>query len=349
MGLLNSSPIGTPAAPSVIDAYNQTLGRNPDASGSTYWSNIASQPGMTQATLNAQLAAAALGEGNTSDALAANSFAKSPANISTTWNNADQAALNGSSATNTNGLSFDNSAGKWVTPPPVAAQTPAVATYAPTSATAATYTLNPATDTTGGQVSSIIDQNSPLMQQARTQGLQQANARGLLDSSIAVGDAQNAVLNAATPIGTSNAAAYLQTGLTNTSNQQQTNLTNANAANTANQFNANATNANNQFNAAAQNTIKNLNLSLQNQVALQNLTSGNAQLIQSNAELGNMYNQTMSNLSNIQNSTTMDAAAKQTAINNQLALLQQGLAASNNIATTSPSNISSLNLSQYFR
>lgn len=210
-------------------------------------------------------------------------------------------------------------------------------TYTPAKADPAQYTLNPATDTTGGQLSKIIDQNSPLMQQAATAGRQGANARGLLNSSIAVGAAQGAVLNAATPIAQQNAAASLQTGLTNTSNRQNTNLTNANATNTAHQFNA-----------QAQNAIQKLKIGQSNQIALQNLVSGNAQLIQSNAELGNMYNQTVNSISSIQSSTTMAAPAKATAITNAIALLKQGVAASNAIATTAPGAVNSLNLSQYF-
>lgn len=55
-------------------------------------------------------------------------------------------------------------------------------------------------------VAKITSQDSPLMQQAKTQGLQTANRRGLLNSSIAVGAAQNAVIQAATPIASQDAS-----------------------------------------------------------------------------------------------------------------------------------------------
>ena len=74
--------------------------------------------------------------------------------------------------------------------------------------------------TVAGQVKSIIDSDSPLMQQAATSGLQQANKRGLINSSMAVGATQDSLYRAATPIAGADAA------------------TNANAA----QFNANAQN-----------------------------------------------------------------------------------------------------------
>ena len=50
------------------------------------------------------------------------------------------------------------------------------------------------------RVDTIIGADSPLMQRARTFGLQSANRRGLGNSSMAVEAAQSAVLDAATPI-----------------------------------------------------------------------------------------------------------------------------------------------------
>lgn len=55
-------------------------------------------------------------------------------------------------------------------------------------------------------VAKITSQDSPLMQRAKTSGLQMANRRGLLNSSIAVGAAQNAVIDAATPIASQDAS-----------------------------------------------------------------------------------------------------------------------------------------------
>jgi len=50
------------------------------------------------------------------------------------------------------------------------------------------------------RVRGLLQQNSPLMQQARTQGLQTANRRGLLNSSMGVQAAQQAVTDVALPI-----------------------------------------------------------------------------------------------------------------------------------------------------
>ncbi len=55
-------------------------------------------------------------------------------------------------------------------------------------------------------VAAVIRKGGPLMKLAETEGYKQANRRGLLSSSIAVGAAQNEVYKAATPIGLQEAA-----------------------------------------------------------------------------------------------------------------------------------------------
>lgn len=68
-------------------------------------------------------------------------------------------------------------------------------------------TPNPAKDFTSkndnvaDNIASVVNQNSPLMQQARTAGLRAANRRGVLNSSMAVGAAQDAVIGQAAAIG----------------------------------------------------------------------------------------------------------------------------------------------------
>ena len=62
------------------------------------------------------------------------------------------------------------------------------------------------------QLANITKANSPLMQQAATAGLQQAQQRGLLSSSLAAGAAQGEVLKAATPIALQDASTYAQAG-----------------------------------------------------------------------------------------------------------------------------------------
>lgn len=58
----------------------------------------------------------------------------------------------------------------------------------------------PTTTSVSDKVAEITSQENPLMKQAKSSGLQTAAGRGLLNSSIAAGAAQNAVISAATPM-----------------------------------------------------------------------------------------------------------------------------------------------------
>ena len=78
-------------------------------------------------------------------------------------------------------------------------------TYDPTKATANNWNVN-SDQTVAGQVNGLISQNSPLLQQTQTKALEQANQRGLLNSSMAVGAAQSALYSAALPIAQADAA-----------------------------------------------------------------------------------------------------------------------------------------------
>lgn len=82
-------------------------------------------------------------------------------------------------------------------------------------------------DTVENRISDIIKADSPLMQVARTQANQQSNARGTLNSSMATGAAQRAVIEAATPIAAQDAQTSAQFKRDNQS-----------AENAAGQFNA---------------------------------------------------------------------------------------------------------------
>ncbi len=78
------------------------------------------------------------------------------------------------------------------------------ATADPTKATSTGY--NPAQvqvrdfETTQGQLDKVLAKDSPLMQQAARRANQATNSRGLLNSSLAVGAAQDAVIQNALPI-----------------------------------------------------------------------------------------------------------------------------------------------------
>lgn len=77
----------------------------------------------------------------------------------------------------------------------------------------------------------LLDTDNPYIQQARTQAMEQANSRGLLNSSIAAGNAQRAAIEAAMPIAQQDAEALYKQSLAN-----------QDAATAARQFAANAEN-----------------------------------------------------------------------------------------------------------
>jgi hypothetical protein len=102
----------------------------------------------------------------------------------------------------------------------------------PQTAQAQTSEWTPdANATVAGQVAKITSEASPLNDLAKTQAAQQANKRGLLNSSIAVGAGQKALYESALPIAQQDAATYARAG----------------------EFNAGAKNAASTFNAGQQN------------------------------------------------------------------------------------------------
>jgi hypothetical protein len=135
--------------------------------------------------------------------------------------------------------------------------------------------------TVEGRTAGIIASNSPLMQLAESRALQQANGRGLLNSSLAVGAGQNAVMDAATGIARQDA----QTSA-------NANAANAEALNKAGA--ANLTSATNTGLADIESQYKNLTQASQSA----------SSIINANA---NLVNQIMTN-------EKLDATAKQKAI-----------------------------------
>lgn len=144
----------------------------------------------------------------------------------------------------------------------VASTGPASTGYTPstakaTQATATGYdpkatTVTP-NQTVQGQVAGIIEADSPLMQQARRRADEASNARGMLNSSIGIGAAHGAVLDAAMPIATQDASTHFQ----------------------ANQKTVDAQNAALNFGAAAQNQASLANAQLGTDVSKTNAAAGN--------------------------------------------------------------------------
>jgi hypothetical protein len=177
--------------------------------------------------------------------------------------------------------------------------------------------------TTQGELAGILNKGNALMTQAATQGNQAAAARGLMNSSMGVQAAQQAVIGAAMPIAQSDAAAKNQNSQFNASATNQNNQFNTSAQNQGNQFNTQQKNAMAQWNAGQQNeaTLKAMDVNSREQLA--NIEANYKKLMQVNSSAENMYSQVMKNINDIQ--TNKDIADKSTAINSQLAWLRSGM------------------------
>lgn len=207
--------------------------------------------------------------------------------------------------------------------------------------------VNQPTDTVAGQITGLIDANSPLMQQAARRANEAANAKGLLNSSIAVGAGQEAVMDRALPIATQDANTYTNTRLANQNStnaglqfsaaaQNQASQTNATLGTDTSQKNAAAANAlqltgmDQAFKTAiantdAQNKVVLQQLGDQTKVGLANIEADYKTLMQTSSSAADMYRQTLDSISKVVSDTNMNAAAKATAINGYMGWLKNSM------------------------
>lgn len=225
--------------------------------------------------------------------------------------------------------------------------------------------------TVQGQLKNIVDAGSPLMKQAETRAMQKMNQRGLINSSIAVGAGQDAVIGAAFPIAQQDAKAY-ETASTNTVNaknaalnfgasaenaassqnaQAGTNvsLANADAQNKAAQDAAQAANARTTTVLNNQNQMAVAQLDSQTRTALSTTENQYKKLFQASNDASNMYNQAVQNIANISLSTTMSPEAKDAAVASQLKMLNESLRVTQEIAQQQAAAVNELNIEQFFQ
>lgn len=153
------------------------------------------------------------------------------------------------------------------------------------------------------QIKNVIDTNNPLMQQAETTAKQTANKSGLLNSSLAVGAAQNAVLGQAVPIATHQAN-------TITANNNATYNQNYDAA---------------KANQAAQNTAINAQVDNQTKMQLADVEASYKTLMQADDSAMKTYQNSVNAINDIMMDSTMTPAAKQQAVANQNQILKTGM------------------------
>ena len=179
--------------------------------------------------------------------------------------------------------------------------------------------------TVSGQANSIIGQGGPLMQQAANTGNAMAAQRGLLNSSMGIQAAQNAVLQNATQLAQGDANALNAANQFNAQSQNQTLAQNTANQQATNQFNTQQGNAMNTWNLGQQNEAVMKTLDANNKESLMNIEANYKGLMQNSSSASGMYEQMLKNLADISASKDMDAGAKSTAIQNQLTYLRTGL------------------------
>lgn len=113
-----------------------------------------------------------------------------------------------------------------------------------------TREVNRATETAAGQVESLLANDNPLMQRARTLALQNMNQRGLVNSSMAQGAGVAAMVDRITPIAQQDAEVYSNRALAN----------------------MDATNRANEFNVGQNNQLFSQGLNIASQFGLQDLS-----------------------------------------------------------------------------
>lgn len=200
--------------------------------------------------------------------------------------------------TNTDGTTFPA-----VTPP-----TGQAATYDPSQ-----RTVDAPTETVAGQMQGLIQDNSPYMQMARTSANQQMNARGLLNSSMAVSASDAAAYQAALPIAQADASVYDTNAKQNLAYQNEAIKTNTASINDMTGKN---------MSSGVEAMKANMDAATKTQLAT--IEADYKTTMQNSATASELYKQTVKNISDIQANKDMGLAAKQAAIDNQYYLMKQG-------------------------
>jgi len=180
-----------------------------------------------------------------------------------------------------------------------AAQTKATG-YNADTATGTNYDVTKQ-QTVQGQLEGVIAADSPLMQQARAQSLAQMNRRGLINSSMAVGAGQEAVIKQALPIAQADATTYGAAAKYS-----------ADTANSMAQFNANLQNKASEFGANAENVIAAANTAAKNEAGKFGATAANVAAASNQAAINEAlkFGASAENAAALANATSQNEAAK---------------------------------------
>lgn len=187
--------------------------------------------------------------------------------------------------------------------------------YTPT-----TRSVDPTKETVQGQFTGLMAQDNPLITMARTNAKQQMNAKGLLNSSMAISAADAAAYQAALPIASTDAATYGQAARENQAYGNEALKTNTGAQNDA---------AKNNLTAWIDTAKANMDSATKTQLAT--IEADYKTTMQSSASASELYKQAVKNMSDIMMNKDMDITAKNAAVQNQLYLLKSGMEISGRI------------------
>lgn len=196
---------------------------------------------------------------------------------------------------------------------------------------ATTRTVDP-DQTVAGQLDKVLAKDSPLITKARAGSADQANSRGLINSSIAAGAGESAAIGAALPIAQQDAQTY---GTAASDNMK--------AKNSASEFTAGAANTTSAANAAAVNAAQTVKLHGEIDTGLQQLRGTQAtdlanieanykSLMQANSSAASLFNESMQQIGTILRDPSTSAEQKASAVSSINALLASSLAVAGGIS-----------------
>lgn len=202
--------------------------------------------------------------------------------------------------------------------------------------TATTRSLVPDTDTVAGQLEAILKKGSPFIERAKAGAMQTANSRGLINSTMAAQAGEAAAIDAALPIANTDAGFYNQAAGQNQQFQNAASSQNAQLGTQINQKNAeaaqlaNVANAENALKAQGAEAENYMNMvktgmDANNKANIANIEANFKTLMQADQSAAEIYKQAQISISDILRDTNLDATAKQTAINNQINMLRNGM------------------------
>lgn len=203
------------------------------------------------------------------------------------------------------------------------------------------------TDTVQGQLNGLLSKGSPYIDVARAGAAQTANARGLLNSSIAASAGEEAAIKAALPIAAADASTYTHVADTNQNFENQAGQFNAAAENTSSLNMAQAANQNIAIGTQGAETRKTQAEGIQGQkdltllsgevnkqlqtlkgeqaTALTNIEANYKQLIQTSTAATQFYSTGITMLAAIMANTDTTAEQKQAAVSRVSGMLKGGL------------------------